>query len=266
MIFKKRNLTKLPEIYNNNKNKKSKLPRFSLIGLSIIPIFTFYLGCWQVKRLDWKLNLIEELDEKLNYEALPLPRSIDTTKLDEFEYRKVSTSGTLSADSIQVKPRIFNGETGIHLIQPLLRKGASTILINRGFLSNDKIENYLRNLKDQYVDITGMLRLSQKRNFFTPNNNPSLGEWFWVDLPAIANHFSQRLNIPIDDVLIDEIYDGLPNHHLLNGIPVGRPSKIELRNQHAIYALTWFSLSFFTTALLYRLTKRTSGLKLMNNK
>lgn len=33
------------------------------------------------------------------------------------------------------------------------------------------------------------------------------------------------------------------------GIPVGRPAKIELRNQHLIYAVTWLSLGVITAGL-----------------
>ena len=46
-------------------------PTMVLVGL--IPIFTFGLGTWQVQRLKWKVALIDELEEKLQREAMPLP-------------------------------------------------------------------------------------------------------------------------------------------------------------------------------------------------
>jgi surfeit locus 1 family protein len=42
---------------------------------------------------------------------------------------------------------------------------------------------------------------------------------------------------------------------LETGEPVGRPPKIELRNQHAVYAFTWTSISAITSALLWRVWK-----------
>lgn len=39
-------------------------------------MFTFGLGVWQIKRLGWKLNLIEELEWKLKKEPISLPRNI----------------------------------------------------------------------------------------------------------------------------------------------------------------------------------------------
>lgn len=45
-----------------------------LVGL--IPIFTFGLGTWQVQRLKWKIAVIDELEEKLQREAIRLPPHI----------------------------------------------------------------------------------------------------------------------------------------------------------------------------------------------
>lgn len=49
-------------------------PTMFLVGL--IPIFTFALGTWQVQRLKWKVALIDELEEKLQREPMPLPKRV----------------------------------------------------------------------------------------------------------------------------------------------------------------------------------------------
>lgn len=41
--------------------------------LGFIPLFTFGLGVWQIRRLKWKVALIDELDEKLDREPIALP-------------------------------------------------------------------------------------------------------------------------------------------------------------------------------------------------
>ncbi|TIA88919.1 hypothetical protein E3P99_02334 [Wallemia hederae] len=250
------------------KHKQSfQFPTIGLIALSAIPLFTLYLGVWQVRRLDWKLNLIAELDDKLGQDPLPLPRQIDTSVLPEFEYRKVLATGQLIPHAVAIGPRTLDGEVGVHVVQPLVRKDGQAVLVNRGFVANDKLDAFIASLKKpQSADIVGMLRMSQKRNTFTPDNKPAENVWLWVDVPAIANHLSSLSGVSIQNVLIDEIYDGLNGVKLSQGTPIGRPSKIELRNQHAVYAFTWFSLSLFTSALLYRLAKRTQGLRLMKNK
>jgi len=48
----------------------------TMVLLGIMPIFTFALGTWQLKRLKWKINLIDELEEKLHSRPLQLPPSI----------------------------------------------------------------------------------------------------------------------------------------------------------------------------------------------
>ena len=46
---------------------------FSRIHAQVIPIATFCLGTWQVKRRWWKMDLIKALEEKTQAEPVPLP-------------------------------------------------------------------------------------------------------------------------------------------------------------------------------------------------
>lgn len=48
----------------------------TMVLAGIIPIFTLALGTWQVKRLKWKVALIDELEEKLQREPMTLPNRI----------------------------------------------------------------------------------------------------------------------------------------------------------------------------------------------
>lgn len=48
----------------------------STVLLGVIPIFTFGLGVWQIKRLQWKVALIDDLEEKLSRDEMALPRRI----------------------------------------------------------------------------------------------------------------------------------------------------------------------------------------------
>jgi cytochrome oxidase assembly protein ShyY1 len=41
-----------------------------------MPIFTFGLGTWQLQRLQWKVNLIDEMQEKLEREPIGLPQHV----------------------------------------------------------------------------------------------------------------------------------------------------------------------------------------------
>jgi len=48
----------------------------TIIVLGFIPFFTFALGTWQMQRLQWKIALIDELQEKLQREPILLPKRV----------------------------------------------------------------------------------------------------------------------------------------------------------------------------------------------
>ena len=56
--------------------KRYSLLSPALVGLGLIPVLTFALGTWQVQRLKWKVDLIDELSEKLQQEPIPLPNKV----------------------------------------------------------------------------------------------------------------------------------------------------------------------------------------------
>jgi len=48
----------------------------TLVTLGLIPVLTFALGTWQVERLKWKVDLIDQLSEKLQRVPIPLPGKV----------------------------------------------------------------------------------------------------------------------------------------------------------------------------------------------
>lgn len=58
-------------------------------------------------------------------------------------------------------------------------------------------------------------------------------------------------------ILLEEVYDGYDSAtRLARGVPIGRSATIELRNQHAVYAATWLSLSAATAGMFVLLVRR----------
>jgi SURF1 family len=51
----------------------AKLPMFFL---GCMPIVCAGLGTWQIQRLQWKVNLIEDLHDKLSRDPMSLPRNV----------------------------------------------------------------------------------------------------------------------------------------------------------------------------------------------
>lgn len=230
--------------------------------LGFMPIFTFALGTWQIQRLKWKVNLIDELSEKLQRLPMNLPRVINTEALSEFTFRKVTLKGRWDhAHTILIGPRVHDGTKGYHVITPFIRNDGSTVLVDRGFVSDDYADiNRWRNQPhtSSEVEVLGMIRTAQKRNRFTPNNNPAKDEWYWVDVDALVENAGGQA-AGVQPVYIESIFDGHSGDAQLaisRGEPVGRAPTVELRNQHATYAITWYSLSIATTFMFVHLLRR----------
>lgn len=57
-------------------SKRTSLFRPLNLLVVLMPIVTFGLGVWQVKRLRWKLDLIEEIQSNIEREPIVLPQNI----------------------------------------------------------------------------------------------------------------------------------------------------------------------------------------------
>lgn len=63
--------------YNSRQETlRAQILRPTTIVLILVPIFTFGLGCWQIKRLRWKVGLIEEVERNMKREPMVLPAHI----------------------------------------------------------------------------------------------------------------------------------------------------------------------------------------------
>jgi len=160
--------------------------------------------------------------------------------------------------TIIVGPRTRDGTAGYHVIVPLVRSNGTTVLVDRGFVSKDAFERFSQAPRtDEEILVQGMLRVSQVRNTFTPDNHPEKGEWYWADVNAMAEYAGgEKANV--QPVFVEEIFGArlvgarfLITHtcaeghageaavRLKEGIPVGKSPVVEMRNSHMSYVVTW---------------------------
>ena len=109
------------------------------------------------------------------------------------------------AHSMLLGPRVLDGTNGFHLITPLVRGNGSTVLVDRGFISERAAAEKKYPTPDGNVELHGMLRESQARNNFTPDNNPAKGEWYWADVAAMADYAGGESS-NVQPVLVEEIF------------------------------------------------------------
>lgn len=69
-IKEKRKIDRPVNLGRKTQNEKVGAFGYTLLA---IPITTFGLGCWQIKRKFWKEDLIKNLEEKTKMKAIPIP-------------------------------------------------------------------------------------------------------------------------------------------------------------------------------------------------
>jgi len=89
-----------------------------------------------------------------------------------------------------------------------------------------------------------------------PANDPAGNLWIWLDLPAMAA--AAKLERPVTELYLA----ALPGQHP-GRYPLGGATRLELRNDHLQYALTWFSLAgillVITLILIFRRPRSARG-------
>ncbi|XP_038216327.1 surfeit locus protein 1 [Zerene cesonia] len=229
--------------------------------LLVIPAGSFSLGCWQVYRLQWKLELIDAMQSKTN--AVPVDMPLDFEELKKMEYRPVKVRGEFLHDKeILIGPRALiesDGHmprTGSLVSDPKKNQGwlvitpfkladtGEVILINRGWIPQHMRPKEKRqpSMITGEVELTGTVRLTETRGPFMPKNNPVKGSWFYRDLHQMSAYLDCA---PV-------WLDAKGNPEPPEGWPLPNQTRVNLRNEHMSYLITWYMLSAFTAVMWHR--------------
>ena len=231
-------------------------PRKPRIGLAIFMAFMTLifsgLGVWQIERLFWKLDLIARVAARVSAPAVPAPGPSEwkSVSADNAEYRRVTVNGTFQNDREVLVQAVTERGPGFWVVTPLLTSDRGTILINRGFVPQEKRDPASRSEGQPTgtVTVTGLLRITEPGGAFLRSNDPANGRWYSRDVQAIAKQQALSNTAPY---FIDA--DATPNP---GGYPVGGLTVIQFRNSHLVYALTWFGLAIMSLAAASYLWRR----------
>ena len=189
------------------------------------------LGSWQLYRLNWKLNLISEIENSLKNPPVELTQS---TKEN---YLKIKTSGSIDLDKqIYLYNLNDSGTPGFEVINPILIDNEN-YLINRGWIPFEKKGSQEINSFDEN-NIIGTLKLQGRKNIFKPDNDIEENYWFSLNREDILKFTGREFSKYI--IYLDGNYQ------------FPKPKKItaNISNNHKKYAITWFSLAL-SILLLY---------------
>jgi surfeit locus 1 family protein len=214
---------------------------FTLIGLAIL----IALGVWQLHRLAWKEALIAEISARVGASPVAPPPEAEWPRLNpaEYEYRHVRVAGTFDfAHQALVfraveNPRGRYGGPGYLVLTPLTLADGAIIIVNRGFIPGDRKDATARGDEagTRSVEVVGLIRASEPRNWFTPADDPARGEWFTRDPSAIARAMKLERVAPFT---IDAAAGPDPSV-----LPEGGETILAFPNNHFSYALTWFAMA-----------------------
>ena len=195
-------------------------------------IFVFIaLGTWQVIRLNWKNNLILEIENSLKNPPVQLSQS------NQKNFLKIKTSGRVDFEKqIYLYNLNDSGKPGFEVLNPILIDGEN-YLLNRGWIPFEKKDTPEINILDQN-NIEGTLKTQGRKNIFKPDNDIKENYWFSLNREDISKFTGKEFSKYI--IYLDGNYQ-LP-----------RPKKItaNISNNHKKYAMTWFSLAI-SILLLY---------------
>ncbi|SEN79298.1 surfeit locus 1 family protein [Duganella sp. CF517] len=215
----------------------------------------FALGTWQIFRLQWKLALIERVDQRVHAAPAPAPGVADWPRLraEDDEYRRVRISGAYLPGSTTWTLASLERGIGYWVLTPLCTADGGIVMVNRGFVPAGAggwsprpspapaTANACAAVAGApAVTVTGLLRIGEK-NSSLRSNQPERNYWYTRDvqaiarargLPAVAPYFvdadaaSAQADLPGDSVR-----------------PAGGLTVISFVNNHLVYAITWFGLA-----------------------
>lgn len=201
---------------------------FNFLVLVFIVIFCS-LGTWQLYRLDWKQNLILEIEQGLNEN----PVLFNSTAIQD--YKKVFLEGKYFFDKqIYLYALNDSGQPGYEVLTPFKTNIGFHVLINRGWIPNNLKNSTEINLDlNSNYKLTGILKKHSIKNPFKPKNDINNNIWFYLDKGETSSF--TKFELPDFSIILSSKQQPSP--------PYLKKITSDLPNNHLSYAITWYLIS-----------------------
>ena len=196
-----------------------------------------WLGTWQVQRLEWKNQLIEDFESRATAAPIDLPVG---PVGPEMEFRRLALTGTFDhRNEVFMTGRTYEGNAGFHIVTPFTLTDGRIVLVNRGWVSESYREQEKREftLVEGEVTIPAILRFPGKKGYFVPENEPENGFWFTLVPSQIVAHLGLEGRAERD------IYAATVRTSDTIELPIAARTETNLRNSHLGYAITWYGIA-----------------------
>ena len=208
-----------------------------------IATLTFTLGIWQLYRLNWKNDLIENIESTIEN-----PEFFEVQKTySELTSVILSDRFNLINDPIFIESKIFQNKVGYHVVVPILIEGIVFSVLNLGWVPNKNINNIdnLINIFNKLDKVRVYIRdFNSNKPLFVPENDIIKNVWFDINKIDMQLFFEEEFNSQYYFVLLEPQikFDNNPS--------------LNLNNNHLNYAITWFLLSLSSVVMLLIIRKK----------
>ncbi len=229
--------------------RRPRVARFVFAtALGVFALVFAGLGIWQIERRSWKLDLIARVAARIHAAPVAAPGSAEWSKISAAtdEYRRVLLQGRYLDAPETLTMAVTERGPGFWVMAPFRSDAGFTVLVNRGFVPEDRRNASERRAAD--TKVVGLLRLSEPGGGFLRSNDPAAGRWYSRDVAGIAT--ARGLGV-VAPYFVDADTSSEPGP-----LPQGGMTQVSFRNTHLIYALTWFCLALMSAGAAVFLIRR----------
>ncbi len=191
------------------------------------------MGTWQLQRLEWKENIISSLEKSRN-----LPPFTNIPESGDILYKKVSLTGSFNyKNSIIIQAKYLGDRLGYQVIAPFSMKDKKTVLVNIGWFPKD-IKNPSIGT-EKITTISGLITQNKKTPpWFLPQNDIDNNIWYWEVTEQVISFFNKKYQYILPPIIVHKA-----NNDGNAAYPIPLDTKINIKNNHLGYAITWYSLA-----------------------
>jgi surfeit locus 1 family protein len=227
----------------------------AVIGAAFFFCSFLALGTWQLQRRVWKLDLIGRVEGRVHAPAAAAPAAALWSRVSAAhdEYRHVRATGVFLHRSETLVQAATELGSGFWVLTPLRLNDGGVILVNRGFISQDRRDPAAHAAGETTgpTTVTGLLRMTEPGGAFLRHNDAPANRWYSRDVQAIA---AARSVGPVAPYFIDAdaSRDSSATSTEDTVAPVGGLTVIVFHNNHLVYAVTWYTLALMTLGAVWR--------------
>jgi surfeit locus 1 family protein len=211
------------------------------------------LGTWQMERREWKLGLIERIEQRAHGEPISLTLAKEFwQRKGDVEYYRVLLVGRFRHEEERYLFTVEEGTPGWRVITPLVTASSDIVLVDRGFVP-EELKNPGTRKEGQIagtVELVGLARAPLSPGWFTPAGDPARNQWFARDVGGMTASLPANERAHVVPFLVEAEAENVPG-----GWPRGGVTRLTLTNRHLEYALTWYGLALSLVVVAIVLTR-----------